>query len=118
MATAIPDRILTPVEEPLSTSPPPIPVTRPSGVDRNYVPPGAIPIPPEDAPPYRSFPGTFDMPNPPTYPGVPLGDPRPIPSRHAHFRPEAGLSRPRQEEENRGEPQAGGPAGAHDITPL
>lgn len=117
MATAPPNRVLTPVEEPLSTSPPPIPITRPSATDRNWVPPGAIPIPAEGAPPYRSYPGAFDITAPPGYPGVPVGDARPT-SRRAHFHPEAGLSRPRQEEENRGEPPAGGPMGAHDVTPL
>jgi hypothetical protein len=111
MATAPPDRVLTPVEEPINMSPPPMPVNRPP-------PPGAIPISPERAPPYRSFDSTWL----PTYPDIPVGDhlpsARPIPMRHAHFRPEAGLARPRQDEENRGEPQAGGPVGAHDVTPL
>ena len=109
MATAPPDRILTPIEEPINSSPPPMPVNRPP-------PPGAIPISPDRVPPYRFF----DTSHPPTYPGVPVGDlpsARPVPMRHAHFRPEAGLARPRQDEENRGEPQAGGPANAHDITP-
>ena len=113
MATAPPpDRVLTPVEEPINiSSPPPMPINRPGP------PPGAIPISPERVPPYRFF----ETPQPPTYPGIPVGDfppARPITIRHAHFRPEAGLARPRQEEENRGEPQAGGPSGVHDITPL
>jgi hypothetical protein len=86
-----------------------MPVNRPP-------PPGAIPIPQDRVPPYRFF----DMPTPPTYPGIYVGEPpsaRPIPIRHTHFREEAGLARPRQDEENRGEPQAGGPAAAHDVTP-
>jgi len=112
MATAPPPgRVLTPVEDPLNTSPPPMPINRPP-------PPGAVPISPERAaPPYRFF----DTTTPPTYPGIPVDDfppTRPMPIRHAHFRPEAGLARPRQDEENRGEPQAGGPANPHDITPL
>ena len=112
MATAPPpNRVLTPVEDPINVSPPPMPINRPGP------PPGAIPISPERAaPPYHFFETT----RPPTYPGIPVdGYPpaRPIPIRHAHFRPEAGLARPRQDEENRGEPQAGGPANPHDITP-
>lgn len=111
MATAPqPDRVLTPVEEPINASPPPIPINRPGP------PPGAIPILRERVPPYRFY----DSAHPPKYPGTPVdGFPttRPIPIRHAHFRPEAGLARPRQDEENRGEPQAGGPANPHDITP-
>jgi hypothetical protein len=113
MATAPPhDRVLTPVEEPINASPPPMPVNRPGP------PPGAIPISPERAaPPYHFFETT----HPPTYPGIPVdgfSPTRPIPIRHAHFRPEAGLARPRQDEENRGEPHAGGPANSHDFTPL
>ncbi|KAM0712852.1 hypothetical protein Q7P35_000301 [Cladosporium inversicolor] len=112
MATAPPpNRILTPVDEPINASPPPMPINRPGP------PPGAIPISPDRAaPPYRFFETT----RPPTYTGIPVdGYPptRPIPIRHAHFRPEAGLARPRQDEENRGEPQAGGPANPHYITP-
>ena len=111
MATAPPPgRVLTPVEEPINASPPPMPINRPGP------PPGAIPIPQERAPPYRFYETT----RPPTYPGIPVdgfSPTRPIPTRHAHFRPEAGLARPRQDEENRGEPQAGGPANPHDITP-
>lgn len=105
-----PDRVLTPVEEPINASPPPMPINRPGP------PPGAIHIPQERVPPYRFY----DSIHPPIYPGTPVdGFPsaRPIPIRHAHFRPEAGLARPRQDEENRGEPQAGGPANPHDITP-
>ncbi|GAB7327466.1 hypothetical protein MBLNU13_g11346t1 [Cladosporium sp. NU13] len=105
-----PNRVLTPVEEPVNTSPPPMPINRPGP------PQGAIPIPQERAPPYRFYETT----HPPTYPGIPVdgfSPTRPIPIRHAHFRPEAGLARPRQDEENRGEPQAGGPAAPRDITP-
>ena len=111
MATAPPpDRVPTPVEDPINTSPPPMPINRPGP------PPGAIPIPQERAPPYRFY----DTTHLPTYPGIPVdgfSPTRPIPTRHAHFRPEAGLARPRQDEENRGEPQAGGPAAPRDITP-
>jgi hypothetical protein len=109
MATAPPNRILIPIQEPINSSPPPMPVNRPP-------PPGAIPIPPDGVPPYHFF----DMPTPPTYPGIrvdELPSARPIPIRRTHFREEAGLARPRQDEENRGEPQAGGPAAAHDVTP-
>lgn len=109
MATAPPDRILTPVEEPIDSSPPPMPVKRPP-------PPSAMPISPDRAPSYR----VFDVRETSTYPSIPVGEipfARPIPIRHAHFRPEAGLARPRQDEKNRGEPQAGGPAAAHDISP-
>jgi hypothetical protein len=109
MVTAPSNRVLTPILEPINSSPPPMPVNRPP-------PPGAIPIPPDVIPPYRFF----DMPTPPTCPGIHVGElpsARPMPIRRTHLREEAGLARPRQDEENRGEPQAGGPAAAHDVTP-
>lgn len=129
MATAQPPgRILTPIQEPLQSSPPPIPVTRPSSAAVGWPPPGSIPIPQDGAPPYRSHPGTFDMPNPPMYAGSidgGLPSARLVPGRRVSFRPEGATSfrpegamaRPRQDEENRGEPEAAGPAGRHDITP-
>lgn len=118
MATAPPDRILTPVQEPLHSSPPSIPVTRPPSDSMSGWPPsGAIPIPGEGAPPYRSHPGTFDVAGPPMYPGIPIGNPsvRPGMGRHVSFEPERGINRPREEEENRGEPEAGGPVGRRDV---
>lgn len=58
------------------------------------------------------------MPGPPMYPGGPVGgnpSGRPDMSRHVSFEPERGLNRPREEEENRGEPEAGGPMGRRDL---
>ena len=119
-----PNRILTPIQEILRGSPPPI-VNRP--------PFGAIPIPipQEGAPPYRPFDGSmYDSPISPMYhPGAPVGESpvspmyhpgvhhaggeRQLPRRNFdNFRSEADFARPRVEEEKpdkRGESDAGKP---------
>jgi len=107
MATAPPNRVLTPIQEGSQGSPPPR-VARPFG---------AIPIPPEGAPPYRPFDNgsPYDMPHSPMYhPGAPAGEfsgERRLSQRNFDFHSEADLdlARPRVEEEKRDEPDAGGP---------
>jgi hypothetical protein len=81
-----PNRVLTPIQVILRGSPPPV-VNRPP-------PFGAIPIPPEGAPPYRPFDGSmYDSPVSPMYhPGAPMGEfagERQFPRRNFDFRSEA-----------------------------
>ena len=82
-------------------------------------PPGAIPVESYRAPLHHPFGPGSGTPMPPVTPYAyqppePFGQP-PMPRRTVSFLPSGPMARPREDEERRGEPEAGAPPGRRDI---
>lgn len=132
-------RVLTPVQTPVQSPPPGMPTRPPTFASQapeqaraNWPPPGSIPV---HEPQARYPPVSMDMGTAPGYPADGMGTASAYPAnmgglgagiagpssrpfgRRVSFHTGGGLARPREDEERRGEPEAGAEKGRRDVSP-